>query len=175
MRARLYPRTDTAEGAGVDGARLVIVGDHATRLGHGPHLDQWQIKALFKHLMLAGLNTGTQRKTQGVLALFVARRELEQNVRNHTLKLRDGRAGGHDILPPSAGMKTVRENQTTARNQHAWQRNRQTIRMMQRQRIVETLDTLGHRQGTTQRQIIHAEGMEILVGEYATLGTSGGA
>ena len=81
--AHLDARHGPPECAGADLARLHGVAQHANHLGHSPELDHGKAEALLERRVQLGLDAGADAEPDLVLPFVHARRELQQNRRDH--------------------------------------------------------------------------------------------
>ncbi len=171
----LEARQRPAEGARVDLTRLVAVGKNAAGLGHAPDLDQRKTETVLEGLVQLRLNAGTEAKAHAMAFLVLRHRLVEQQRRHHAEIVDDGGARLGHFLPPTVRAETLGQDQAIGGQHGAGGRHRAMVHVEQRQRVVETVLAVFHRQQATEIAIPGAGSQRIEIGQHAALGPAGGA
>ena len=133
----LDARHRPAEGARADLTRLEVVPQHTHHLCHAPDLDQRKAKAPFEQQVQLRLDAGANAEADVVVPLVLPRRLVEQQGRDHTEIMHNGRARLGNLPPPPLWMEAIRLNLAVACQNGTHQGHNRGVHVIQRQRIVD--------------------------------------
>jgi hypothetical protein len=168
--ANFHPGDFPPKRARADLAGLAAIRQDAHHLRHSPDFDQGKAEALLDRAMELRLDAGPDAETHGVRSLVRIRRLAVEHGSNDAEVMHDGRLCLGDLAPPPLRMEAFGLNLAIARQDGAEQRQDARVRVIERQRVVDTVLAGMQDRQAAERGIARPRGDFIALRQDAALG-----